>query len=222
MTDCNRQPLSFSSLGPKSVVADFLGGLLTSDAGALLLREMGRKTGLFEAIAAVIHDPRNPVFVIHDQQSMIAQWIVAIALGYEDLNDHQTMRAHPALQSAAGRVPDGELSLASPPTLCRLGNRIERQTLFRVSEVLLDQFIASHAQPPEHLILDFDATDDPVHGPQEGRLFHGYYDDYCFLPLYVFCGDELLAGDRQGRAHGSETKPAVHRGQCPGRPAGTL
>jgi len=193
MTDCNRQPLSFSSLGPKSVVADFLGGRLTSDAGALLLREMGRKTGLFEAIAAVIPDPRNPVFVIHDQQSMIAQRIVAIALGYEDLNDHQTLRADPALQLAAGRVPDGELSLASPPTLCRLENRIERQTLVRVSEVLLDQFIASHAQPPEHLILDFDATDDPVHGRQEGRFFHGYYDDYCFLPLYVFCGDELLA-----------------------------
>ena len=193
MTDCNRQPLSFSSLGPKSVVADFLGGRLTSDAGALLLREMGRKIGLFEAIAAVIPDPRNPVFVIHDQQSMIAQRIVAIALGYEDLNDHQTLRADPALQLAAGRVPDGELSLASPPTLCRLENRIERQTLVRVSEVLLDQFIASHAQPPEHLILDFDATDDPVHGRQEERFFHGYYDNYCFLPLYVFCGDELLA-----------------------------
>ena len=192
MTDCNRQPLTFSSLGPKSVVADFLGGRLTSDAGALLLREMGQKTGLFEAIDAVIPDPRNPVFVIHDQRSMIAQRIVAIALGYEDLNDHQTLRGDPALQLAAGRVPDEELNLASPPTLCRLENRIERRTLIRISEVLVDQFIASHAQPPEHLILDFDATDDPVHGRQEGRFFHGYYDHYCYLPLYVFCGDELV------------------------------
>ena len=193
MTDCNREPLTFSSLGPKSVVADFLGGRLTTDAGALLLREVGQKIDLFEAIAGVIPDPRNPVFVIHDQKSMVAQRIVAIALGYEDLNDHQTLRGDPALQLAAGRVPDEELNLASPPTLCRLENRIERETLIRVSEVLVDQFIASHAQPPEHLILDFDATDDPVHGRQEGRFFHGYYDNYCYLPLYVFCGDELLA-----------------------------
>src|SRR6516164_4604277 len=193
MTDCNRQPLTFSSFGPQSIVADFLGGRLTSDAGALLLREVGQKTGLFEAIDAVIPDPRNPVFVIHDQRSMIAQRIVAIALGYEDLNDHQMLRGDPAFQLAAGRVPDEELNLASPPTLCRLENRIERRTLIRISEVLVDQFIATHAQPPEHLILDFDATDDPVHGRQEGRFFHGYYDHYCFLPLYVFCGDELLA-----------------------------
>jgi hypothetical protein len=192
MTDCNRDPLVFSSLGSKSVVADFLGGRLTSDAGALLLREIGQKTGLFEAIDAVIPDPRNPVFVVHQQKSMIAQRIVAIALGYEDLNDHQTLRADPALQLAAGRLPDDELTLASPPTRCRLENRIERRTLIRISEVLVDQFIASHAQPPEHLILDFDATDDPVHGRQEGRFFHGYYDNYCYLPLYIFCGDELL------------------------------
>jgi hypothetical protein len=124
---------------------------------------------------------------------MIAQRIVAIALGYEDLNDHQTLRADPAIQLAAGRAPDEELPLASPPTLCRLENRIQRETLIRVSAVLVDQFIASQAQPPQHLILDLDATDDPVHGRQEGRFFHGYYDNYCFLPLYVFCGDELLA-----------------------------
>jgi hypothetical protein len=192
MTDCNRQPLTFSSLGPKSVVADFRGGRLTSDAGALLLREVAQKTGLFEAIDAVIPDPRNPVFVIHDQRSMIAQRIVAIALGYEDLNDHQTLRGDPALQLAAGRLPDGELPLASPPTLCRLEHRIERQTLVRIAKVLVDQFIASHDQPPEHLILDFEATDDPVHGRQEGRFFHGYYDSYCYLPLYVFCGNDLL------------------------------
>jgi Transposase DDE domain group 1 len=192
MTDCNRQPLVFSSLGPKSVVADFLGGRLTSDAGAILLRDVAQKIGLFQALNEVIPDPRNPVFVVHEQQAMIAQRIVAIALGYEDLNDHQTLRTDPALQVAAGRVPDEDVSLASPPTLCRLENRIERKTLVRMGAVLVDQFIASHAKPPEHLILDFDATDDPVHGHQEGRFFHGYYDHYCYLPLYVFCGDELL------------------------------
>ena len=115
MTDCNREPLTFSSVGPKSVIADFLGGRLTSDAGALLLREVGQSTGLFDAINEAIPDPRNPVFIVHDQRSMIAQRIVAIALGYEDLNDHQTLRADPALQLAAGRVPDEELTLASPP-----------------------------------------------------------------------------------------------------------
>jgi hypothetical protein len=193
MTDCNRKPLSFSSLGPKSVIADFLGGRLTSDAGALLLREVGQKIGLFEALDQVIPDPRDPVYIVHDQESMIAQRVVAIALGYEDLNDHQTLRNDPALQVAAGRIPDDGPALASPPTLCRLENRIEHRTLVRIAGVLVDQFIASHAEPPEHLILDFDATDDPIHGHQEGRFFHGYYDNYCYLPLYVFCGDELLS-----------------------------
>jgi hypothetical protein len=193
MTDCNREPLTFSSLGPKAVIADFLGGRLTSDAGAVLLREVGQKTGLFDALNEVIPDPRNPVFTIHEQKSMIAQRVVAFALGYEDLNDHQTLRADPALQLAAGRLPDEELPLASPPTLCRLENRIQRKTLMRIAEVLVNQFIASHVQPPESLILDFDATDDPLHGRQEARFFHGYYDNYCYLPLYVFCGDELLA-----------------------------
>src|ERR1700722_1331635 len=204
MTECNRDPLTFSSIGPKSVIADFLGGRLTSDAGAILLREVGQSTGLFDAINEAIPDPRHPVFIVHDQRSMIAQRVVALALGYEDLNDHQTLRADPALQLAAGRAPDEELTLASPPTLCRLENRIERKTLIRIAGVLVDQFIASHPRPPEHLTLDLDATDDPVHGHQEGRFFHGYYDNYCYLPLYVFCGDELLASKlRQANIDGS-------------------
>lgn len=179
MTESNRDPVNFSSIGSKSVVADFLGGRLTSDAGAILLREVGESTGLFDAVNAVIPDPRDPIFIVHDQRTMIAQRVVAIALGYEDLNDHQTLRADPALQLAAGVVPDEERKLASPPTLCRLENRIERKTLIQIAGVLIDRFIASHARPPEHLILDFDATDDPVHGHQEGRFFHGYYDNYC-------------------------------------------
>jgi hypothetical protein len=124
---------------------------------------------------------------------MLAQRVTAIALGYEDLNDHQTLRDDPALQVAAGGTPDEGLPLASPPTLCRLENRVDRKALIQVAEVLVDQFLAAHTTPPEALILDFDATDDPTHGGQEGRFFHGYYDHHCFLPLYVFCGDELLA-----------------------------
>jgi Transposase DDE domain group 1 len=192
MTDCNRDRVAFSSIGSKSVVADFLGGRLTSDAGALLLREIDERIGLFGALNQAIPDPRDPRFIIHDQKEMLAQRIIAIALGYEDLNDHQTLRNDPALQAAAGRVPEEAMSLASPPTLCRLENRIERKTLIAIASVLVDQFIAAHAQPPEHLTLDFDATDDPTHGHQEKRFFHGYYDHYCFLPLYVFCGDELV------------------------------
>jgi Transposase DDE domain group 1 len=192
MTDCNRDHVTFSRLGSKAVVADFLGGRLTSDAGALLLREIGEQIGLFEALDRAIPDPRNPVFIVHEQQSMLAQRIIAIALGYEDLNDHQTLRNDPALQVAAGKVPDEEIALASPPTLCRLENRIQRKTLIQIASVLIDQFIASQAQLPEHITLDFDATDDLVHGHQEQRFFHGYYDHHCFLPLYVFSGDELV------------------------------
>lgn len=193
MTDCNRATLHFSSLGTKTVVANFQGGRLTTDAGALLLRELAERIGLFDALDAAIPDPRHPLFIIHDQRAMIAQRVTAIALGYEDLNDHQTLRTDPGLQVASGKSPEAELPLASPPTLCRLENRVKRPTLIKIAEVLVDQFLAAHPTPPEHLILDFDATDDRVHGNQEGRFFHGYYDHHCFLPLYVFCGDELLA-----------------------------
>jgi hypothetical protein len=192
MTDCNPEALLFSTLGPKAVVADFLGGRLTSDAGALLLREVDRRIGLIQALDDAIPDPRNLEMIAHPQKSMLAQRITAIALGYEDLNDHQTLRADPALQLAAGKVPDQGTTLASPPTLCRLENRVDRKALVKISAAIVDQFIAAHPTPPEALILDFDATDDPTHGQQEGRFFHGYYDHHCFLPLYVFCGDELL------------------------------
>src|ERR1700733_137184 len=132
MTHCNADPIRFSSLGSKTVVADFLGGRLTTDGGALLLRELADRIGLFDALDAAIPDPRNPVFIIHDQKAMIAQRVIAIALGYEDLNDHQTLRTDPALQMAAGHIPEEDVSLASPPTLCRLENRIQRQTLVRI------------------------------------------------------------------------------------------
>jgi hypothetical protein len=191
-TDCNLDPLHFASLGSKPVLADFRGGRLTTDGGALLLREVADRIGLFDALNAAIPDPRHPVFVIHDQRAMIAQRVTAIAPGYEDLNDHQDLRTDPVLQVAAGKFPEAGLPLASPPTLCRLENRVDRDTLVKLAKVFVDQFIAAHSTPPEHLILDFDATDDRVHGQREGRFFRGYYDHHCFLPLCVFRDDERL------------------------------
>jgi hypothetical protein len=192
VTECNRKPIPFSSLGRKNVVADFAGGTITSDAGGLLLREVDRRLGLTRALSAAIPDPREPVLIRHEQRTMIAQRVFGIALGYEDLNDHQTLRDDPLLQSLTEQTPDAETPLASPPTLCRLENRIDRRALVEMSQVLVETFIASFDSPPDELILDFDATDDRVHGHQEGRGFHGYYDHYCFLPLYVFCGEQLL------------------------------
>src|SRR3954471_4793772 len=115
MTECHHQTIDFSRLGPKAVVADLQGGRLTTDAGALLLRELGDRLGLFDALDAAIPDPRHPLFIVHEQRPMLAQRIIAIASGSEDLNDHQALRVDPTLQVAAGRAPDPELPLASPP-----------------------------------------------------------------------------------------------------------
>ncbi len=192
MTQCNPQPLSFSSLGSRKVQADFSAGALTTDAGALLLREVDRRLGLLDALDRAIPDPRHPELITHPQRALLAQRVFGIACGYEDLNDHQTLRDDPLWQALAEYSPDPKQPLASPPTLCRLENRVHRTALFEMSRVLVEQFIASFQEAPESLILDFDATDAPIHGHQEGRFFHGYYDHHCFLPLYVFCGDQLL------------------------------
>lgn len=193
MTECNSQPVVFSSLGRRDVIADFAGGAITSDAGALLLREIDRKLGLIDRIDAVIPDPRNPALITHRQATMLRQRVFAIAMGYEDGNDHQSLRDDPLMQLCTDRGIDPARPLASPPTLCRLENRVSRKTLAEIARVLVEVFIASHKEPPKELVLDFDATDDAVHGNQVNRFFHGYYDQYCFLPLYVFCGDHLLA-----------------------------
>lgn len=192
MTECITERMEFTAVDRRKLVADFLGGRLTSDAGALLLREVDRRLGLLDAIDAAIPDPREPSSVIHEQRNMLAQRIFSIALGYEDLNDQHSMRIDPALQVATGKSPEESEAMASPPTLCRLENRVSRETNVQLSKILLDQFISSHETPPEEIVLDFDATDDPVHGTQLGRFFHGYYKCYCYLPLYVFCGDQPL------------------------------
>jgi hypothetical protein len=154
----------------------------------LLLRQADRLLGLSEAIARALKDPRRQASCDHDLKSLLRQRLYAIALGYEDLNDHDALRQDVARQTAVER----DQSLASASTLCRFEKRVDRETAWRLHEVLVEQFIDSFKRPPKKLILDFDATDDAVHGEQEGRFFHGFYRHYCFLPLYVFCGDQLL------------------------------
>ena len=158
-----------------------------------MLREVAGKSRLFERMAAMVPDPRDPELIEHEQKTMFAQRVLGIACGWEDLNDHHGLRIDPLMQVATERDADEERPLASPATLCRLENRLTRADLVRIAEVIVEQFIASHPQPPKELVLDFDATNDPLHGNQEGRFFHGYYDCYCFLPLYVYCGERLLA-----------------------------
>ena len=206
MTECNRTSLCFSSLFRRKISAGFDGGRLTSDAGGLLLREVDRRIGLTKALADCIADPRDPEKIVHDVQTLLAQRICGIALGYEDLNDHDTLRSDPIMQVLAERSPEPDTPLASPATLCRFENRITRQCLARMSGVLVDQFIASFKRPPKELIFDFDATDDRVHGDQEGKFYHGYYDHYCYLPLYVFCGEQLLCAYLRP----SNIDPALH------------
>ncbi len=153
-----------------------------------LLRLADERTGLIKAIAQVIDDDRRVNSCLHDLESLLRQRVYAMALGYEDLNDHETLRDDLALQSALFRTTE----LASASTLCRLENKADRQTAIAMHEVLVEQFIASFDKAPRRLILDVDATDDRVHGDQQGRGYHAYYDHYCFLPLYVFCRDQLL------------------------------
>ncbi len=191
-TDCNTQPIHFTPLGRRQVVADFQGGSITSDAGALLLREAAGRLDLFDRMARAIPDPREPSMIEHEQQTMLAQRVLGIACGWEDLIDHQSLRNDPLFQVATGRGADAGRPLAGASTLCRLENRVGRKACVELSKLLVEIFIESHPTPPAELVLDFDATDDAVHGNQSGRFFHGYYDHYCFLPLYVFCGDQLL------------------------------
>jgi len=188
VTKCTQARIDFPPLKRRRIQAEFSGGEITSDGGVTLLREADRRLGLLESIARVIPDPRHPKRICHSQLDLLRQRVYGLCLGYEDLNDHQSLRSDPAIQSAVER----EEPLGSAATLCRLENRIGRRTAVQVHEELVNQFIASFDEPPSELVLDFDATDDPLHGAQEGRFFHGYYGTYCFLPLYVFCGDQLL------------------------------
>ena len=188
MTDCTSLRFAFPACRKRRVEADFSGGEITSNGGVLLLRQADRLSGLTASVARRLDDERQRGKVEHRFISMLRQRVFALALGYEDVNDHAALRHDLALQTAAER----DRALASPSTLSRFENAAGRAWAWSIHEVLVETFIASHSEPPEELILDFDATDDAVHGRQEGRFFHGYYDHYCFLPLYVFCGERLL------------------------------
>jgi len=189
MTECTERFDLFGKIGRARIEAAFAGGELSSDAGgALLLRQAERHCGLLRAAAACLPDDRAPDRIRHTRLAQLTQRVFGIALGYEDLNDHDRLRADPALQTALGQGH----AASSAPTLCRFENAMERPVAMALHEVLVSKFIERQAAPPRELILDLDATDDAVHGQQEGRFFHGYYDHYCFLPLYVFCGEELL------------------------------
>jgi hypothetical protein len=180
--------LTFTSTKGRQVEADFTGGQVSSDGGLLLVREVDRKLDLIRHVARRLSDERQGGKVVHANETMLRQRVMGLIAGWEDLNDAQTLRTDPVHQVAAGR--EGEW--ASAPTLCRFENRQARAAAWAVNIELVEQFIASYAKAPAMLILDFDATDTPVHGNQENRFFHGYYDGHCFLPLYVFCGDQLL------------------------------
>lgn len=180
--------IEFGRLGRRVVEGRFDGGSMTSDGGVMLLGEVDRKLGLLDAAARCIADPRSPLLIKHGVRDMLRQRVYGLALGWEDLNDHGALRQDVAMQTAVGV----DREVASAPTLCRLEKWADRATAWRLHQVLVEQFIASFKRAPEELVLDFDATDNPLHGQQEGRFFHGYYDSYCYLPLYVFCGQQLL------------------------------
>ncbi|MGC1588315.1 MAG: IS1380 family transposase [Rhodomicrobium sp.] len=203
-TDCNASQLEFEGLGSRRVTASFDGGAITSNAGALLLRQTDRTIGLSRQAAACFRDARNKEDIEHTLATLVAQRVHGIALGYEDLNDHDELRRDPVLGLISGKLEARRSNcavLAGKSTLNRLehapkakGDRYRKISLDEdaMKELFVSLFVQSRKAVPRRLILDLDATDDPVHGNQEDRFFHGYYKCYCYLPLYIFCGRELL------------------------------
>lgn len=192
----------FSPLKKKKVEFNFAGGHVSSDAGVLLLREVDNSLSLSKRAAKFIPDPRAQFKVTHSSESMLRQRVYGLACGWEDLNDHDSLRHDIAFQSAI----ETEIEPASSATLSRFENRGDRQSAVEMNKLFVDVFIESHKVAPEEIILDFDATDSPLHGKQEGRFYHGYYKSYCFLPLHVYCGEHLLISylrpsDEDGALH---------------------
>jgi hypothetical protein len=203
-TQCSRDLFGYEVVEGRRVVAAFDGGAVTSDAGALLLGATDRAIGLVGRFAACFDDARVQTQIEHTVKSMVAQRVFGIALGYEDLVDHDQLRHDPVLATLAGKLQarrKGCAPLAGKSTLNRLEhaplgtNRYHKigHDAAAIEGLFVDLFLEAHKTPPERIILDLDATDDPLHGHQEGRFFHGFYDCYCYLPLYVFCGRHLLA-----------------------------
>jgi hypothetical protein len=216
MTQCSTEAMQVKRLGRRDVVADFEGGTITSDGGALLLEKTDEAIDLLRRAAACFVDFRNPDLIEHTVEELIRQRVFALALGYEDLNDHDELSRDPLLAAVVGKPDptgwarrdprDRDRPLAGKSTLNRL--ELTEQTAgadSRYKKIVLDfeamrslfveVFLEAYDRPPERIILDLDATDDPLYGRQEGRFFHGYYNEYCYLPLYAFCGEHLLAAE---------------------------
>ncbi|MCK4602713.1 MAG: IS1380 family transposase [Phycisphaerae bacterium] len=214
MTQCSTDAIKFKALGKRSVVADFNGGTITSDAGALLLDKTEQAIGLLRRAAKCFVDHRDPDLIEHTVEQLIRQRVFGLALGYEDLNDHDQLRHDPLLATLVGkqdptggdrlRKRDRGKALAGRNTLNRLeltprgadaGSRYKKivANAGQIESVFVDVFLQLHPEPPKRIVLDLDATDDLLHGDQLGKFFHGYYKNYCYLPLYIFCGDHLLA-----------------------------
>ena len=187
-TECNQVEFAFSRAKGRKVTADFQGGDISSDGGLTLIREVDRILNLSKRAASSLCDDRQQTKVHHGALNLLQSRLYGLCAGWEDLNDFDQLRKDCLYQSMTGR----DVELASPATLCRFENQQNRKAALDISELLVDVFIESFDSAPEKLVLDFDATDDPVHGHQEKRFFHGYYNHHCFLPLYVFCGDQLL------------------------------
>ena len=203
-TECSATQFEFAPVEGRHVVAAFDGGAITSDAGALLLGETDRAIRLTARFAGCFTDARAPELVEHAVGTLVLQRVVGIALGYEDLNDHDELRHDPVLAVLAGKLAAKRADcapLAGKSTLNRLELSRSIPTRYHkvshdpaaIEALFVDVFLEAHRRPPGQIILDLDATDDPLHGHQEGRFFHGYYDCYCYLPLYIFCGRHLLA-----------------------------
>ena len=213
MTECTQSSFSFASHFSRQVVARFDGGQITSDAGALLLRPVEQRTGILRQFAACFWDYRKPELVEHTVSQLARQRIYGLALGYEDLNDHDQLRQDPLLAMLCGksdlegahrrREQDRGKAGAGKSTLNRLEltkQNANQQTRYKkivlddqaVDALLVDLYIQAQPRQPQRIVLDLDATDDPLHGEQEGRFFHGYYGGYCYLPLYIFSGEHLL------------------------------
>ncbi len=206
MPKCTADQIEFGRLGRRVIEANFQGGTISSDGGVMLLRQMDRRIGLSVSAAAVLHDPRAPERIRHELHDLIAQRLYGLCCGYEDLNDHDRLRHDPLMQTAIGK----DAELASSPTLSRLETRATRRDAIALNQVLVEQFIASHRTVPAELVLDVDASDIPLHGDQELTQFHGYYDHYCYLPLYVFCGQAMLSCLlRPSRIDGAKHSSAV-------------
>jgi hypothetical protein len=200
MTECTQSSFQFQAHFSRDVVARFDGGTMTSDGGAVLLRETDRRLNLLPRLAACFEDRRLPWLVSHSVQEMVAQRVYALALGYEDLNDHEQLREDPLLAVLSGKQRVGEEPLAGKSTLNRLELGGETPSRYKkihyrqeaIDELLVQVFLEAHREAPDQIVLDLDTTDLPLHGRQEGRFFHGYYDSYCYLPLYIFSGEHLL------------------------------